>query len=142
MGAAPAAERPRAYRPLPIRADEGFPQSFRLQLGNQVYQLVLYVNAAEELLEGTPVEAVLDLPRPAGDAYLVLRVEREATAGAEPAVLLVRKLVPGLDYEAGQLAFTFTEMRVAVRNLNGAGAYGSSVKGGVALRWASSSGIA
>jgi hypothetical protein len=125
------------YESLPIVSDEGFPQSFRLSLGARIYRMTFYVNVTESLLDATLEDAVLELPQE--EAFMVLRVARESDA-AEPETILQRKLVTGLDYAAAELAFRFTELRVARRNINGAGSHGSSVEGGVALRWASSSG--
>ena len=125
------------YAALPVDPDEGFPQSFRLSLGDRIYQVTLYVNVSERLLDATPPDAVLELPQE--EAFMVLRVQRESDV-AEPATILQRKVVPGLAYEAEEVALRFTEMRVARRNVNGVGPHGSSVKGGVALRWSSSSG--
>jgi hypothetical protein len=129
----------RTYESLPIVPDEGFPQSFRLSLGDRIYRLTLYVNVVESTLDALPEDAVMDLPR--DDAFMVLRVARESET-AEPLTILQRKLVPELDYEAEEIALRFSELRVARRNINGVGPHGSSVKGGVALRWASSSGTA
>lgn len=131
------ADETRTYQSLPIVADEGFPQSFRLSLGTRIYRMTLYVNVTERLLDATPEDDVLVLPQ--DEAFMVLRVQRESDT-AEPETILQRKLVPGLDYEAEEVALRFSEMRVARRNVNGVGPHGSSVKGGVALRWASSSG--
>ncbi len=125
------------YRPLPIVADEGFPQNFRLSIGGRIYRLTLYATVSESRLLDASPEAVLDLR--AEDAYLVMRVLRESDA-PEPAVIFQRRLVLGLDYVAQELRFRFDEMKVAVANLNAPGAHGSSVKGGVALAWDSSSG--
>jgi hypothetical protein len=122
----------RAYVRLPIDADEGFPQAFRLGFGDATYHVTLYVN----VLEDAPPEAedvVYELPRP--DAFMVMTVAREAPA--EPDVIFRRKLVLDHEYEARELAFVFRELRVDRRNLNGIGSFGSSVTGGVAARWAS-----
>lgn len=118
------------YSPLPIAPDEGFPQSFRLTFADRVYVVALYVNASEGLLATLPDDAVLELPQ--DEAHLVARFTREAE---QPQVVFQRKLVPGLDYAAGDLALRFDELRVAKRNLNGHGSYGSRVSGGIALRW-------
>jgi len=59
-------------------------------------------------------------------------VDREEPAGLT--TILRRKLVPGVEYHAAELALTFPTMRVDRRNLNGAGSFGSVVVGGVALR--------
>jgi hypothetical protein len=45
--------------------------------------------------------------------------------------------VPDLEYEADDLMLVFTRMTVHPLNLNGSGAFGSTVVGGVAARWAS-----
>jgi hypothetical protein len=114
---------------LPIDADEGFPQAFRVTIGDRTYGLALQVTVLTEDLPPGP----LVLPGPA--AYLVLTVTREGPGPA--ATLLHRKLVTGHDYAAAELVFRFTEMVVDPRNLGGVGAYGSTVVGGVAARWAS-----
>ncbi|MFD0687815.1 hypothetical protein [Actinomadura fibrosa] len=117
------------FQRLPIDADEGFPQAFRLAFADRDYRFLLYANVAEEVLRDAP-DGPLDLP--AARAFLVLAVEREQTGGT--ASILRRKLVPGVVYEAGELALTFTEVRLDLRNLNAAGTFGSSVVGGVAAR--------
>lgn len=119
----------RTYLALPINADEGFPQSFRLAFNSQVYQFLLYVNVLEEVAAG-PANTVFDLPAPG--AFMVLRVSRE-TAGT-PATIFQRKLAPNLQYQAAELALLFTTLRVAKQNLNGAGSFSSQVAGGIATR--------
>jgi hypothetical protein len=114
---------------LPIDPAEGFPQAFRLALGGQSYLFRLYANVVEEALAAAAGRP-LDLP--ARGAFLVLSVDREEPAG--PTTILRRKLVPGVEYHAAELALTFPRMRLDPRNLNGAGAFGSEVVGGVALR--------
>lgn len=52
-------------------------------------------------------------------------------------MILRRKVVPRHEYEAAELALVFTEVAIDVRDLNGAGAFGSRTVGGVAARWAS-----
>lgn len=119
----------RTYLQLPIRADEGFPQAFRLSFLGNLYRVSLYVNALEgKLLR--PDDYTFCLPEP--DAFMVMAVIREGPAGAT--FLFRRKLVPNLEYEAAELAFVFQKMTVAKRNLNGTGAFGSEVIGGVAAR--------
>jgi len=114
---------------LPINADEGFPQAFRLGVGDRLYQFRLYANIAEELLDPAPV-VPLDLPVRGG--FLVLRVDREEPTGL--VTLLQRKLVVDLEIEAAELVLTFRTMRLDPRNLNGFGAFGSQIVGGVARR--------
>jgi hypothetical protein len=119
------------YRRLPVSADEGFPQSFRMTVGAGTYVVSLYVNVLDRSLlqSGQP----LALPRPG--AFMVMAVSRDA--GATPVPLFRRKLVLRHEYETSQLAFVFQEILVHSQNLNGAGAFGSRVLGGVAERWAS-----
>ena len=134
----------RIYRQLPINADEGFPQAFRLNFNGNVYQIWLYVNVLEEGVE-TADDYLYNLPvhekfpnsisETSRDAFMVMRVAQEGAGG--PAVIFQRKLVPNLEYEAAELVFVFRKMVVARRNLNGVGAFGSQVIGGVATRWAS-----
>jgi hypothetical protein len=138
---------PPTYLPLPINADEGFPQSFRLNFLNNTYQILLYVNVPEPLLAG-PDDAFFDLPvpgnapaagiPPAPGIFMVMRVAREQAGSA--VIIVQSKLVPNLEYQAAELALRFTTMRVAKRNLNGAGSFGSVVSGGIRARWALSSG--
>jgi hypothetical protein len=72
---------------------------------------------------------------PAPEAFLVVRVDQDMPKGGSRIVFL-RKVVPSLEYEAGAIALTFRVQRVAVGNLNGEGALGSQVTGGIAPRWA------
>ncbi len=120
----------RTYFQLPIDADEGFPQAFRLNFNNTNYQIVLYANVQED----TPPDAngFYNLPAPA--AFMVMRVLREDPAGTT--VILQRKLVLNQEYEAADVAFLFTQLRVSKSNLNGVGSFGSQVTGGIAKRWA------
>jgi hypothetical protein len=122
------------YVPLAINADAGFPQVFRQTLANRTYRFVLYANVAEEVLDAVPDDGVITMPAPR--AYMVVSVDREA--GEAPARrLFKRKVVPGLEYDAYELALTFADFVVAKANINGVGAFGSAVAGGVALRWPS-----
>jgi len=114
---------------LPIDPAEGFPQTFRLALAGRTYQFGLYANVAEEILDGAPGE-LLELP--ALEAFLVLSVGREEPGGLVP--ILRRKLVTGVEYPAAELMVTFRTMLLDPRNLNGIGAFGSQIVGGVALR--------
>lgn len=125
----------RTYLQLPINADEGFPQSFRLSFNGNTYQVVLYVNILEDGSEGPDAGTGNMYTLPKKGAFMVMRVSREDAAGAT--VIFQRKLVPNCEYEAQDLAFVFRQMRIARENLNGAGAFGSAVIGGIATRWAS-----
>lgn len=117
-----------------MNADAGFPQAFSQTVGERSYRFALYVNVAEDLLESLDADAIVELPVPR--AFLVVRVERESGTGPGERLFL-RRVVPGRAYAAHELTFSFDEIAVAVANLNAAGAYGSSVKGGVAPRWPS-----
>jgi hypothetical protein len=119
------------YLRLPIDADRGFPQAFRMALGTATYVVSCYVNVTDETLL-TAAEA-LALPRPG--AYLVVDIARETTA--DDRSIFRRKVVPGLEYEAEELALVFTDIAVHPANLNAAGPHGSRITAGVALRWAS-----
>jgi hypothetical protein len=120
-----------SFLQLPIDADEGFPQAFRLSVGGRTYRFQLYANVAEDLLDTTTGPLKL----PVVGAFLVLAVDREDTAG--PTTILRRKLVPGIEYHAAELALTFPTMVLDPRNINGIGSFGSQVLGGVDQRWAS-----
>jgi hypothetical protein len=120
----------RDYLRLPIDPAEGFPQAFRLALSGRTYHFRLHANVAEEYAASAPAGGLLDLPT--AGAFLVLAVAREEPSGL--ATILRRKLVPAVEYLAGELALTFRTMRVDLRNLNGIGSFGSEVVGGVAVR--------
>ncbi len=122
----------RTYSRLPIDARLGFPQSFPMLWQGQRYHFRVYVNApARVLADAGPL---LDLPDPAG-AFLVVQIEREqADGGREP--IFLRKVLPELEYEAGDIAVFFPEQHVAKKNLNGTGDFGSAVTGGIRSRWA------
>jgi hypothetical protein len=119
----------RSFLRLPIDADEGFPQAFRLAVSGRNYQFRLYANVAEDVVDGAPA-VPLDLP--SAGAFLVLSVAREEPGGL--VTILRRKLVPEVEYLAAELALTFRTMRLDPRNLNGVGSFGSEVVGGVAPR--------
>jgi hypothetical protein len=121
----------RIYAPLSIDPSRGFPQSFSLQFANRTYRFRLYVNAPFHLVKDKAL--VLDLP--SAEAFLVVQVELDQPTGTRPLIFL-RKVVPSLEYEAENIALTFPQQQVAVRNLNGEGIFGSQVTGGVAPRWA------
>ncbi|MFF3374078.1 hypothetical protein ACFYXF_14215 [Streptomyces sp. NPDC002680] len=118
----------RSFLRLPIDADEGFPQAFRLAVAGRNYQFRLYANVAEDIVDSAP-SGPLDLPT--AHAFLTLSVDREEPGG--PVTILRRKLVPDVEYPAAELALTFRTMRLDLRNLNAAGSFGSEVVGGVAL---------
>jgi hypothetical protein len=119
------------YLRLPIDADRGFPQAFRMAFNGNTYVVALYVTATDESVVATdqPLELPMD------GAYLVLEVSEQD--GTATRTVFRRKVVPNLEYEAGDLAMVFTRMSVHPLNLNGSGAFGSTVVGGVAPRWAS-----
>lgn len=121
----------RSYTPLPIDGAQGFPQSFPFLFEGQSYRFRLYFNIAAHLLDDPPdfIEA------PAEEAFLVVRVERDLADSASE-IIFLRKVVPDLEYEAGEIAMLFSPQRLARRNLNGQGEHGTSVFGGIARRWA------
>jgi hypothetical protein len=123
----------RPYMQLPINADEGFPQSFRLNFAGNAYRLSFYVNILEKEIT-LPDDHIFQLPTAddSADAFMVMSVAREDADGL--AVLFRRKLVLNLEYEAAELAFVFRKLHVAKGNLNGIGAFGSEVIGGIAER--------
>lgn len=113
------------YLRVPVDADRGFPQAFGLSLGEKTYQVSLSVTVLDEDLVTEPLE----MPQRA--AYVVCTV----TDGER--TLLRRKVAPHVEYEADELAFVFTEIVVHPGNVNGSGAFGSRITGGVAKRWVS-----
>jgi hypothetical protein len=120
----------RPYLRLPVSADDGFPQAFRMTLGRGSYVIALYVTVVDDAL----LDAGKPLRLPLTGAFMVMMVSREGPGQAQ--VIFQRKLVLGHEYEAAELAFVFQELTVDPRNLNAAGAFGSQVTGGVATRWA------
>ena len=116
---------------LPVNADDGFPQAFSMRFGDRGYTVALEVSVIDEDVVATTEPLSL----PLSEAYLVVSVTREDPG--PPEVILRRKVVPRYEYQAAELSLVFTELKVDVRNLNGTGAFGSRVVGGVASRWAS-----
>jgi len=121
----------RVYTPLPIESSRGFPQAFPVLFNGRTYHIRLYVNIAPARL----VDRAAVLTLPSADAFLVVQMEVEGSDGTR-APLLIRKVAPEQVYEAGAIALRFPEQRVAARNLNGQGEFGSRVSGGIAPRWA------
>jgi hypothetical protein len=120
----------KTFLPLPINAEQGFPQSFPLLFDGRTYHFNFYVNAAAHILAKRP--EFIEVPTE--EAFLVLRLEREVGDAARE-VIFLRKIVPDLQYEAEELALFFTEQKIARDNLNGSGAHGTQVVGGIARRW-------
>ncbi len=81
----------------------------------------------------TYVTTLLDLPYP--EAHLIVRVDLENPDATREAIFS-RKVITGQEYEAGDIALTFSSQVVAVGNLNGQGDLGSMIIGGIASRWA------
>lgn len=121
----------RTYTPLPIDVSRGFPQSFPLVFSNRNYLFRLYVNALAALIKDKT--QIFDLPSP--DMCLVVQIEIELSSGVRQTIFL-RKVVPDLQYEADNIVLIFPQQRIAVKNLNGQGDFGSQVTGAIALRWA------
>ncbi len=122
----------RRFLRLPVDADEGFPQAFRLNFAGAEYVVSLHVNVPESI-QPVPLDRVHDLSL--GDGVMVMRVDRDDSSATR--TVLLRKLVVGKLYEADRFALVFSEIKVARRNLNGVGAFGSRVTGGIAERWPS-----
>jgi len=121
----------RTFTPLPIDNSSGFPQSFPLFMDGRTYHFRLYINVPVALVRDK--DAVLDLPTK--ESFLVVQIEREL-ADATRQIVFLRKVVPSLEYEVDRMVLVFPWQRVAVRNLNGQGDFGSRVSGGMAPLWA------
>lgn len=121
----------RSYTPLPIDGARGFPQSFPFSFDGQSYRFGLYFNVAARLLDGRPDF----IETPSEEAFLVVRVDRDLPDATSETIFL-RKVVPDLEYEAGEIALLFSAQRLARSNLNGQGEHGTHVLGGIARRWA------
>lgn len=126
-------------RSLPVVADDGFPQSFLLALDGRTYRVDLHVDVPEHVLgHDGPVDprATLDVVGSAtasAPAILVAAVVRQDEDGGTT-TLLRRRLLPGQVHHAGELVLVLDEVRVAVGNLNGAGAFGSVLRARVGTR--------
>src|SRR6266704_5722525 len=110
----------REFEPLPVAGRNGFPQSFPLLFRGKNYRFSVYVNVAADVL---PRDGGA-LPVPDQRAFVVARVERVEFDGALRTILL-RKVLPNVEYVAGDIALRFPELRVVRENLNGRGDYGS-----------------
>jgi len=128
----------RTYTTLPIDGIRGVPQSFPVIFANRNYLFRLYVNIPADRV--TDKTQILDLPigkvkrDPLSfDAFLVVGVDLDLSDGSRQAIFL-RKVVPGLEYEAGSIVIFFPQQRVAIQNLNGQGEFGSQITGGIAPR--------
>ena len=129
-------------RPLPVSADEGFPQTFLLALGERTYRVELYVDVPEHLLptRSSPRD-VIDVVGAAAAAglrrdatgLLVASIGRQQADGTL-VPLLRRRLLPGLVHTARELVLVLDELRIAAGNLNGAGQFGSVVRARVGVR--------
>lgn len=129
-------------RPLPVSADEGFPQTFLLALGERTYRVELYVDVPEHLLPTRSSRRdVIDVVGAAPTAsvrqdatgLLVASIGRQQADGTL-VPLLRRRLLPGLIHTARELVLVLDELRIAVGNLNGAGQFGSVVRARVGVR--------
>jgi len=121
----------RSYSPLPIDGTLGFPQSFSSAFGGKTYYFFMYVDIEASLLSSSTA-SLLQLP--AGNAFLVVRVEKENRDNTRT-IIFLRKVVPDMEYVAENIALTFPTQVVARANLNGRGDFGSVVVGGIAARW-------
>lgn len=121
----------RTFTDLPIDGMRGFPQEFPFLFEGRTYHFRLYVNALRE----TMADKTATLELPAEDAALIVRIEKQGDAGDRTTIFL-RKVVPGLEYDAENVSVTFPDQRVAIGNLNGTGDLGTQVTGGVRSRWA------
>lgn len=122
----------RTYTALPIDATRGFPQGFSFAFNNVSYLFTLYADIDATLL-ADPSVASFELP--AKTAFLVARVDIQNSDNTQSTIFL-RKLIPELEYETGNIALFFPQQTVARQNLNGQGEFGSVVMGGIAPRWA------
>jgi len=122
----------RSYSPLPIDGALGFPQTFSSAFGGKTYHFFIYVDIEASLLSSS-TKSLLQLP--AGNAFLVVRVEKENRDNTRT-IIFLRKVVPDLEYVAENIVLVFPTQVVARANLNGRGDFGSVVVGGIAARWA------
>ncbi|MBO3103830.1 hypothetical protein [Cellulomonas fengjieae] len=124
-------------RTLPVDADDGFPQSFLLGMAERTYRFELYVDVPEHLLNQeadrrTTIDVVGSATSPA-QGMLVGVAVRQSPDGT-PVPLLRRRFLPGLVHTAAELVLVVDEVRIAVGNLNGAGAFGSVLRARVGVR--------
>lgn len=119
------------FEPLPVDDRRGFPQTFSTVFRERTYHFRVLAALDEQALASG--SEFFDLPR--DDGHLVVEVELESEDGSR-ALLMSRKVVPGLVYQMGDISLTFTRQRVARANLNGSGAKGSEIIAGIGPRWA------
>jgi hypothetical protein len=116
-------------------APEATKDGYLLTFGDGIAGNALPITGAAIAPSKGTITSATVRPLPAPEAFLVVRVEKDFPKGGSDLIFL-RKVAPGLIYAAGNIALTFPTQRVAVRNLNGQGAFGSQVTGGIAARWA------
>lgn len=123
-----------AYLSLPVSADDGFPQSFLLDIDNKVYRLTFGLTYSDPALVLSPqfASSFFNLPDPVLGLYLTLTVEDETLPPADR-VLGVSRIVTGSPVAIGPLRFLFSRLRIAQGNLAGPGNLGSEVAGKVAV---------
>lgn len=115
---------------LPINTARGFPQSFPFLFDGRTYHFTFYVNVSANIL----TSRLQFIPVPTDEAFLVVKVEHELP-NATRETIFVRKVVPHLEYEAGDIKLLFSEQQIARDNLNGQGEHGTKLIGGIARRW-------
>ncbi|HRC85723.1 MAG TPA: hypothetical protein PK413_08955 [Thermoanaerobaculia bacterium] len=120
------------FTPLPVDGRNGLPQAFPFRFDGVTYHFRLYPNLSAEEVAAQPERWELPL---ASGGHLVVSVEQEDPGGGRRPLFL-RKVLPGLVYEVGQILLTFPDQTLARLNLNGLGEAGSKLSGGIARRWA------
>ena len=96
-----------AYLQLPVNADEGFPQAFRLTLGRRHLPRRACTSPSPRRCSPGPAPPLAAARAPG--AFLVLAVTREGPGQAQ--VVFRRKLVPELEYGRPSWPSSFTEMQ-------------------------------
>src|SRR4051812_13831117 len=93
----------RVFTPPPADGRPGFPQSFPMTFDGASYLFTLYVNVDRAVLDVKEPFVALPTDR----SHLVVKVERDREDGTRDTVFL-RKVVPTLEYETGNIALRFT----------------------------------
>ncbi|WP_428925826.1 hypothetical protein [Marinibacterium sp. SX1] len=126
----------RTYQPLPLAADAAFPARVSLSSAGVSYVMLLYPNIDAAGFAAAPDIIALDGARD----HLVMRLALDPPGG-DRRTLRIRKVALGQEIDCGPVFVAFPgppiavgNLQIAKRNLNGTGAHGTRIIGGIAPR--------
>lgn len=126
----------RTYQPLPLPQDAAFPVRIPVSVEGMSYIVLLYPSIPAPLFATLPEHFTLS----GTQGYLVMNVATDPITG-DREVLLIRKVVLGLEYDCGPVFVTFPDgpiaennLRLSPSNFNGTGTFGTRVIGGISAR--------